>query len=138
MNVETTAGGVAMAVTVCLGKHGGRVIGNVTDAELTTLRAEADAMGVGLRKCLRGVTAAGTEVMVVVVAVVVVTVTEEETEGATGEGTEVPQPSSQGIGTAQTAVPTTLQVVKLATSAMRQSKCACHHCFCRLALWLAG
>ena len=141
----TGEGVEALVVTACPGKHGDRVTGSVTDAELIILPAEADAMHVDLTNYQRGATAAGTEVAtevatevetevtvvmvteeVVVVVVVVVVVTEAH------------QHSSLETGTAQTAKPITLPAVKHATNAMLPSECACHNCFCRLANWLAG
>ena len=129
-----------MVVTACPGRHGDRVTGNVTDAELIILPAGADAMHVDLTNYQRGATAAGTEVATeVATEVTVVMVTEEVVVVVVVVVvTEAHQHSSLETGTAQTAKPITLPAVKHATNAMLPSECACHNCFCRLANWLAG
>ena len=109
-----------MGVTACLARLGDKGIGSVTDAELTTLPAEADATHAGQTNYLRGVTAAETEV---VTEVMVVMATEEVVVVVVV--TEAPQPSSPATGTAQIAVLTTLPAVKHATNAMLPSKCMC-------------
>ena len=113
------------------GRLGAKATGSATDADLTTLPAEGGVMHVGPTRHLKGVTAAetgATVVVVVEVEVEVATVT-EAAEGMTEVTTGVVEvvveeghlPSSLATGTAQTAVRTTLQAVKPATSAMRPS-----------------
>lgn len=113
---------VATVVIACLVKHGGKAIGNVKDAEHTTLPAEADAMVVVMTKLQRGVTAVGTEVTVGE-EVMVIGVTEAATEEAAVAMTEARPNSNQEIGTAQTAAPITSPAVKPAINATLQSKC---------------
>ena len=147
MGVET--GVVMAAVTADLDRLGAKAIGNVTDVELTTLPAEADAMLAGQTRHRKGVTAA--ETGVTVVEEVMATGVAEGMTGVTigvveGEGAER-LPSSLATGTAQTAAHIILQAVKPATSAMRPSearpscvccKLFCKNCLCRLAgmVWL--
>ncbi len=119
---------VVVVVTADLDRLGVKAIGNVTDAELTILLAEADAMLVDQTRHQKGVTAAETGVTVVEVvaatvieeAVIEEAVIEAETTGVEEE--EERQLSSLATGTAQTAAHTTLQAVKPATSAMLPSE----------------
>lgn len=125
---EGMAGGTAGP-----GRLGAKATGSATDADLTTLPAEGGVMHVGPTRHLKGVTAAEIGATVVVVVVEVATVT-EVAEGMTEVTTGVVEvvveeghlPSSLATGTAQTAVRTTLQAVKPATSAMRPSNKRTH------------
>jgi len=117
-----------MAVTACLGRLGDKGTGNATDAELTTLLAEADAMHAGQTNYLKGVTAVETEVVTeAVTEVMVVMATEEVAAVVVVVVTEAPQLSSPATGIAQIAVLTTLPAVKHAINAMLPSKCMCQH-----------
>ena len=123
-------------VVVALDRLGVRVTGSVTDAELTTLPPGAAAMHAEQTKPLKE----GTEVQIGVTGVMateeveVMVIVEVE-----GEVIEEPLLSSLGTGTAQTALPTTLQADKHATNVVAKSEqylmqhLFCQNCLCRLA-----
>ncbi len=121
-------GVVTAGATADLDRLGAKAIGSVTDVELTTLPAEADATHAGQTRHQKGVTAAETGVTVAeAVEAVMATGVAEGMTGVTigvveGEGAEARLPSSLATGTVQTAAHIISQAVKPATSAMRPSE----------------